>query len=164
MGLSNELSCEAGAFSTATTPQVLQSDVLRLYFSTLEPWISQSLLLSSCSSQFICTNVGPSALPAALPATALSIWVLQLLPSHMSSLPQLPVCTPPTGLDECFFNSLVVGLPCGLTFWQFWLFFVSKLIVILLVVQGSKVFLPMPLSWPEFRSGLFLRTKYCYHT
>ena len=36
--------------------------------------------------------------------------VLQPLPCHKSSLPQLPI--PPTGLDECFFfNSLFVGLP-----------------------------------------------------
>ena len=37
---------------------------------------------------------------------------------------------PPTGLDECFFFiSLVVGLPCGLIFCQFWLFFVFKLLL-----------------------------------
>ena len=37
----------------------------------------------------------------------------------------LPICTPPTGLDECFFFlSLVVGLLCGSVFCQFWLFFV----------------------------------------
>ena len=64
--------------------------------------------------------------------------------------PQLPISTPPTGLDECFLNSLVVGLPYSLIFWQFWLFFVFKLVVILLlVVQGSKEYLPMPLSWLE---------------
>ena len=30
--------------------------------------------------------------------------------------PQLPVSTPPTDLDECFFNSLVVLVPCSLIF------------------------------------------------
>ena len=50
--------------------------------------------------------------------------VLQLLPCCASSLPQLPISTPPASLDECFFfNSLVVGLPYSLIFWQFWLFF-----------------------------------------
>ena len=42
-------------------------------------------------------NVGPPAPPATLPRVLSA---------------QLPVSTPPTGLDECvFFNSLVVGLP-----------------------------------------------------
>ena len=31
----------------------------------------------------------------------------------------LPVSTPPTSLDECFFNSLIVGVPCSLISWQF---------------------------------------------
>ena len=44
----------------------------------------------------------------------------------------LPVSAPPTGLDECvFFNSLVVVLPYSLIFWQFWLFFVFKIDVVL---------------------------------
>ena len=42
----------------------------------------------------------------------------------------LPVSTPPTGLDEgVFFNSLVVILPYGSIFCQFWLFFVFKLLL-----------------------------------
>ena len=75
----------------------------------------------------------------------------------MSSLPWLPVSAPPTGLDEYFFNFLAVGLPCSLFFWQYWLFFVFKLVVILLlVVQGREMFLPMPPSWPELpHSSLF---------
>ena len=57
----------------------------------------------------------------------------QLLPCHASSLPWLPVCAPPTSLDECFFfNSLVVRLPYGSIFWQFWLFFAFKFVVVLL--------------------------------
>ena len=56
-------------------------------------------------------------------------WVLQLPPCRESSLPQLPISAPPTGLDECFFFiSLVVGLPYSLIFCQFWLFFVFKLL------------------------------------
>ena len=48
---------------------------------------------------------------------------------------QLPISAPPTSLDECFFfNSLVVGLPYSLIFWQFWLFFVFKFVVVLLLV------------------------------
>ena len=64
---------------------------------------------------------------------------------------------PPTSLDECFFfNSLVVGLPCSLIFWQFWLFSVFKFVVVLLlVVQGGTVYLPTPLSWPEDHEAHF---------
>ena len=40
-----------------------------------------------------------------------------------SSLPRLPVSSPPTSLDECFFFiSLVVGLPSSSVFCQLWLF------------------------------------------
>ena len=47
----------------------------------------------------------------------------------------LHVTAPPTSLDQCFFfNSLVVGLPHSLIFWQFWLFFAFKLAVVLLLV------------------------------
>ena len=71
-----------------------------------------------------------------------------LLPFHTSSPPQLPVSAPLTSLDECFFfNSLVVRLPYSLFFW---LFFVFKFVVLLLlVVRGDKVYLSMPPSWPE---------------
>ena len=48
---------------------------------------------------------------------------------------QLPISAAPTGLDECFFlNSLVVRLPYSLIFCQFWLFFVFKFVVVLLLV------------------------------
>ena len=47
-----------------------------------------------------------------------------------SSVPWLPVSTPPTSLDECFFFiSLVVRPPCSWIFCQFWLFFVFKLLL-----------------------------------
>ena len=95
---------------------------------------------------YLHTNVGlPSEPTAALPAL-----VPQLLPCCESSPLQLPISAPPTGLDECFFfNSLVVGLPYSLIFWQFSLFFVFKFVVLLLVVRGGKVYLPIPPSWPE---------------
>ena len=77
---------------------------------------------------YLHTNMGPPTLPATispgLGATTLPTLVLQVPPCCKSSPPWLPVFTPPTGLDDCFFfNSLVVRLPCSLIFWQFWLFF-----------------------------------------
>ena len=63
----------------------------------------------------------------------------------------MPVFTSPTSLDECFFfNSLVVGLLYSSIFCQFWLFFVFKFVVVLvLVVQGGIMCLLMPPSWTE---------------
>ena len=78
------------------------------------------------------TNVGLPAPPtAASPAQ-----VIQLSPCHKSSLPWLLISIPPTSL-KCFFNSLVVGFPYSLIFWQFWLFFVFKFVVVLLLVVGG---------------------------
>ena len=80
----------------------------------------------------------------------LSYLVLQGQPCHVSSLPWLPVSTPPTGLDECFFFiSLVVGLPYSMIFWKFWLFFVFKFCCPSFGCTRSKVYLPMPPCWPE---------------
>ena len=56
------------------------------------------------------------------------------------------------GLVDCFSNSLVVRVPCHSIFWHFWLFFDFRLVVILLlVVRGSKGLLPIPPSWLELR-------------
>ena len=92
-------------------------------------------------------NVGlPSLLAATLPTLVCQLPfhplhrpppcpILQLPPCLESSLPQLPVSAPSTGLDESFsFNSLVLRLPCSLIFWQFWLIFVFKFVVYLLLV------------------------------
>ena len=65
------------------------------------------------------------ALPALLVPQSASLWVRPHC--HESPLPWLPVSAPPTGLDECFFISLVVGLRCSLICCQFWLFFDFKL-------------------------------------
>ena len=70
-------------------------------------------------------------------------------PCYMSPL---LACPYPIGLGECFFNPLVVRVPCSLISWHFWLFIVFISVVILLsVVRRSEVFLPIPPSWPELR-------------
>ena len=81
-------------------------------------------------------NVGLTGLPAAtFPAQ-----VHQPPLCHVSSSPWLPVSTPPTRLDECFFfNFFVVGLPYSSTFCQFWLFYAFKFVVVPpLVVWGGE--------------------------
>ena len=105
---------------------------------------------------YLHTNVG---LPGP-PATTLPTQSATLL--LVSSQPQLPVSTPPAGLDECFlFNSLVVGLPYSSVFCQFWLFFVFKFVVVLLsVVRGSKALSTHLLLHPGWKSLI----DSCIHT
>ena len=125
-------------------PQVFSVRGLRLYFPS-----AGTLGCAVCLTPqlflrvYLHTNVG---LPPPL-ATAL----LRVLSTR------LPISTPPTSLDECFFfNSLVVRLPYSSIFCQFWLVFVLKFIVVLLlVVQGGTVCLPMPPSWPEVSHSFF---------
>ena len=79
---------------------------------------------------YLPVNVGPPTPQAAaslcLPSTALPLVLSTLV---LVSTP-LPVSTPPTCLDECFFfTSLVVRLPYNLIFCHFWLFFVFKLLL-----------------------------------
>ncbi|KAF6119791.1 hypothetical protein HJG60_010197 [Phyllostomus discolor] len=73
---------------------------------------------------YLHSNVGPPSLQA----TALSGLPVAALLGVLSTW--LPVSAPPTGLDECFFfKSLVVRFPYSLIFWQYWLFFVFKLLL-----------------------------------
>ena len=58
-------------------------------------------------------------------------------------------------LVEFYFNSFVVGVPCSLIFWHFWLFIDFQLVVILLlVVRGSKGSLPTSPFWLELSKFL----------
>ena len=87
------------------------------------------------------------------PDVNVDLLVCQPLPCPVSSPPWLPVSAPLISLDECFFNSLVVGLLYSSISQQFWLFFIFKLVIILLlVVQGSEVYLPSPPSWLEAKN------------
>ena len=82
-------------------------------------------------------------------------WIRQPLPCCKSSLPQLPVSVPPTGLGECFFFiSLVVGLPYTSIFCQFWLFFVFKLLLSFfwLCKEAQCVYLCLHLSFTFLKS------------
>ena len=89
-----------------------------------------------------------------------SLLTLGQPPCCWSSPPAwLPISTPPTSMDECFFNSLVVRVPHN--FWHSWLFIVFKFVIVLLVVQGSEAFVPMPPSWPEIPRINFLKIHCC---
>ena len=139
VGLSNELSCEAESFSCCrlNPHRCFQSELLRLYFPELQPWVAVYLAPQLFLLVYLNANVGQPGLPAAT--------LLQLLSTS------LPNSTLPNGVDECFsFNSLIVGFPYSSIFWQFCLFFVFKFVVVLLlVVRGGTVCLPTLLPWLE---------------
>ena len=131
-------------------PQLLQI----FTYTGFESLVSQAETLGSAAclaSQWFFpahqpTNVGPTGPPA----TSLAVCPLRL---RWPSPPLLPVWM------NVFFNSLVVGLPWSLNIWQFWLFFVFKFaVVLLLVVWGSEVFLPMSSSWLALL-GCFLQIR-----
>ena len=135
MGLSNELSCEAGSFSCC---RLNPTGVFNQRFEALFPRAG-ALGCAVCFAPlpflpvYLWANVGQRSLLAAAWSVLFHNpqphWVCQLPPCRESSLPWLPISTPPTSLDECFFFiSLVVKLPCSLIFWQLWLFFVFKLL------------------------------------
>ena len=115
-------------------PWVFSIRGLRLYFPELEPWVGQSVSLPHCSTWFLCVRMWGHRVcwwSCCLPCSFHNLPCLWVRPRcHESPPPQLPVSVPPAGLDECFFYiSLVVGLPCGSIFCQFWLFFVFKLLL-----------------------------------
>ena len=148
MGLSNNLSCEAGSLLLPPQPPgALSIRGLRLYFPELEPWVAQSAspppfawfirlrmwgprvlptalpaplsaTLSSALSVYLCTNAGSQGLPVVrLPAPFVP-HSSSLSPARQreSSLPQLPVSTPPTSLDEWFFSIFLVLVPLAVRF------------------------------------------------
>ena len=137
VGLSNQLSCEAGSFSCCLNPY-------RFFtargFEALFPHTG-TLGCSVCLIPQLFFPVYPhkcGPAPSSSPRIA------------VSPLPRLPVSTPTTVLDECFFLFvLVVGLPYSLLFQQFQLFFVFKFVVLLMVVRGGTVCLSTPPSWQE---------------
>ena len=94
--------------------------------------------------------------PHSPPVTALPAPVLQLPPFHVLSALQL-ISTPPTIWLNVFLQLLGCWTSMQMFFWQFRLFLVFKLVVILLlIVQRSKAFLPTPPSWPQYYPKWYL--------
>ena len=59
MGLSNNLSCEAGSLSCCCpNPHGRFQSGLRLYFPELEPWVTRSASLPAVCPVYLCANVG----------------------------------------------------------------------------------------------------------
>ena len=118
--LSKELSCEFGIFSQDSNHHSSQLTL------SLSSTFSQPRLCGPPPHQAFSQTAQPAQSSTSLRVLTGMIWFI------------------------FFFNSLFVRVPCSLIFWHFWLFIHFRLVVILLlVVQGSEGFLPMPPSWPE---------------
>ena len=152
---SNKFSFEGGHFSCCNPHRFLEPKFLRLSFPALEAWVTRSLSLPSCSSQFIHTQIWHcpvhQSLSCLLQSTnhCLTCLVLQVPPCCVSSLTQLPISMPPISLNECFLcNSLVVRSPYSSIFWKLWLFFVYKLLSFFWLCEEVKCFhLCLHLEW-----------------
>ena len=103
MGLSNNLSCEAGSLSCCSPqpPQALSIRGLRLYFPKLEPWVARSASLPAVLPGLSVRECGaagcyPSALPAPFSATlspALSVYLRECgAAGSASGRTACPVC------------------------------------------------------------------------
>ena len=93
-----------------------------------------SAILSPALLVYLCSNVGPQGLLVVrLPAPFVP-HSASLGPATRVLSTLVPVSTPPTGLDVCFFFISVVS--------DFLFDFLS-----VLVVRGGAVCLPMPPSW-----------------
>ena len=119
--------------AAAQPPRVFSIRGLRLYVPELEPWVAWSASLPTVCLVYLCANVGPLGLLAAvLPAQShkppLS-WVCQRLPCHESSGPA--ACVRPSYQSGWMFLLYLLGCRTSihLIFCQFWLFFVFKLLL-----------------------------------
>ena len=148
----NELSCETWSFSHCGNPHCSPLSALSLSFPFSHPCLCGLLPLcrfyqSAPTSLYVMVHhlaEGPFIQPC---LHSLQPCHRFCLSTHLTGL---------VGLVEGFFISLVVGVPCSLIFWHFSLFIDFRLVVILLlVVQGSKGFLSMPSSWLELPRSTF---------
>ena len=119
MGLSNDLSREAGSLSCCCpTPRAFSIRGLRLYFPELEPWVAQSASLPAVRPVYLCANVGPQGLLVlGLPALFVphSASLGPATATRVLSTP-VPISAPPTSLDECLFSISLVLVPLAVRF------------------------------------------------
>ena len=125
----------SGSSSCHLNPhRCFQSEVLRLYFPALEPWVAWSVLYPISSSRFTCLEMWDCPLHQLPPCLVHQPPPVHPGPPAATLLrvlsTRLPISAPPISLDEYFFfNSLVTRLPYSLIFCRFWLFFVFKLLL-----------------------------------
>ena len=115
-------------------PPGVEPIISKLFWTPLQipvwgPPLGCTLLLPHCNPEFLRL---PSCSTRFIHTWMWDLPVCQPPPCCKSFLPS---SAPSTGLYECFFfNSLCVGLLYSLIFCQFWLFFLFKFVVVLLLV------------------------------
>ena len=77
------------------------------------------------------------------------VFLSRLHPLGLAHLASPRVLTSLVVLVDFFFNSLVVGVPCSLIFWHFWLFIDFRLVVIPLWLyeEVKGLYLCLHLGW-----------------
>ena len=156
MGLSNNLSCEAGSLSCCCpNPHRRFQSGLRLYFSALEPWVARSALLPAVRpglSVHECRAAGSASGQTACPVRP-TLCQSQSRHGHASLL--RPGCLSPPLLPV--WMNVYFLFPWCRTSLPF--DFLS-----VLVVRGDAVCLPTPPSW--FSLVLSFRTTFMntYHS
>ena len=145
-GSSKELSCESGSFSCCHNPYSFYSQ--RFWGFLFPHWNPglQCLVPQLFLLVYLHANVG-------LPGPPAATWPTQSSIHHLVEHPFCPGCPSPPLLPVWMnVSSLIPWLLDfhSLISCHFWLIFVFKFVVVLLlVVQGEKVYLPTPPSWPE---------------
>ena len=140
VGPSNGLSWEIGSFFHCRNPTDFMD---RGYSQCWNPGLHSlswgwNCSFPSCSPQFL------STLECRTAHSASRLAMHPLHPSCLSS-PLLPVW-----MNVSFWTHWLLDFHTVQLFWQFWLIFVFRLVVILLmVVWGGEAYLSMPPSWPE---------------
>ena len=176
MGLSNDLSCEAGnlSYCRPNPPRVFLIRGLRLYFPVLEPWVVRSASLPAICLVYLWANVGPrgatrrSACPVLCHSESgpLGLSVRECgtagSASGQTACPLHPTLCQ-SRFHHCHVSPLCPSCPSQplLPVWMSVYFLcpwcqTSLLFDFLsvLVVQGGAVYLPTPPSW-FCHSGLF---------
>ena len=122
-----------GVSATFTTPTEFYS---QRFWGFLFPFWSPGLHSLYCSPV---VHPSLSACKYGTSSRCLICPVLHPLPWYVSSLPPLPISTPPISLDECFFfNSLAARLSYSLIFWQSWLLLFLKLLLLFFWLCGES--------------------------
>ena len=137
-----------GASLKPQNPQVYSVRGFEAFLPWLEPWVA-------CLS---CSPIVPPSLSACKCGTTLST------SCHLASSPFCPAAHLLSSYRSgCFFfNSLVVRLPYSSIFCQFWLFFVFKFVVILLlVVWVGTVYLHLHLGQKSQLQSFKINNKTC---
>ena len=162
MDLSNKLSCEAGSFSHChfNPHRFLHSEVLRLYFPEPEPWVVGSVSFSSCSYQFICTQMWDHSLHQPPPhLLSRPLPCCESSPPSYLSLPLLPVWMNVSSLTPFLWTSIQSEFRAVLVGFFVCLFLSLLLSFFWLCEEAQCIYLHLHLGWKSSMLYRLLKHK-----